>query len=288
MLHTGQWEFRLYMVVQICTITSCARPWSKPLQLDVIVTSAWIKSNNVCSITLSAVCNIDWIKDTVKSHTNQPCLDYFCFRKQVDRLTPLETDWQSSCIQSAISSSLLALSSSGGRSVRMTWKECGRSVLLERRQPPQCSPLTGNKKEMQRNIACWMVLNQYEFPSIHQFHSNHGVRWSLPHGDWHHRCTITFLCIQAQDPTAAKVRGQSFILTRELCHYTQGLDKITRTPHKPVCFCPNQAFCPQQEHLKLSVFIRQLVQSILVWWHVRFSTASRGAFSVFFKKMIHK
>lgn len=36
--------------------------------------------------------------------------------------TPLETDWQSNCIQSAMSCSLLALSSIGGRSVRMTWK----------------------------------------------------------------------------------------------------------------------------------------------------------------------
>lgn len=62
---------------------------------------------------------------------------------QVSILTPLETDWQSSCIQSAMSCSLLALSSSGGRSVKMTWKACGRSVLFERRQPPQYSPLTG-------------------------------------------------------------------------------------------------------------------------------------------------
>lgn len=56
-------------------------------------------------------------------------------------LTPFETDWQSNCIQSAISCSLLALSSRGGRSVKMTWKAWGRSVLFERRQPPQCSPL---------------------------------------------------------------------------------------------------------------------------------------------------
>lgn len=40
-----------------------------------------------------------------------------------------------------MSCSLLALSSSGGRSARITWKAWGRSVLLERLQPPQCSPL---------------------------------------------------------------------------------------------------------------------------------------------------
>lgn len=63
----------------------------------------------------------------------------------ISRVTPLETDWQSSCIHSAMSCSSLALSSSGGRSVRMTWKAWGRSVLFERRQPPQCSPLLGGE-----------------------------------------------------------------------------------------------------------------------------------------------
>lgn len=57
------------------------------------------------------------------------------------RLTPLETAWQKYCIQSAISSSFSALSSREGRSVRITWKEWGRSVVLERRHPPHCSPL---------------------------------------------------------------------------------------------------------------------------------------------------
>lgn len=57
------------------------------------------------------------------------------------QLTPLETAWQKNCIQSAMSSSLSALSSSEGRSVRITWKEWGRSVVLERRHPPHCSPL---------------------------------------------------------------------------------------------------------------------------------------------------
>lgn len=57
------------------------------------------------------------------------------------QLTPLETAWQKYCIQSAMSSSLSALSSREGRSVRITWKEWGRSVVLERRHPPHCSPL---------------------------------------------------------------------------------------------------------------------------------------------------
>lgn len=57
------------------------------------------------------------------------------------RLTPLETAWQKYCIQSAMSSSFSALSSREGRSVRITWKEWGRSVVLERRHPPHCSPL---------------------------------------------------------------------------------------------------------------------------------------------------
>lgn len=56
-------------------------------------------------------------------------------------LTPLETDWQRSCIQSAISSSFSALSSNGGCSVRITWNAWGFSVLFERLQPPQCPPL---------------------------------------------------------------------------------------------------------------------------------------------------
>lgn len=74
---------------------------------------------------------------------------FFCFlRHQMfcRPLTPLETDWQSNCIHSAMSCSSLALSSSGGRSARMTWKAWGRSVLFERRQPPQCSPLLWEEK----------------------------------------------------------------------------------------------------------------------------------------------
>lgn len=65
------------------------------------------------------------------------------------RLTPLETAWQKYCIQSAMSSSLSALSSREGRSVRITWKEWGRSVVLERRHPPHCSPL-GERTEISR------------------------------------------------------------------------------------------------------------------------------------------
>lgn len=67
------------------------------------------------------------------------------------RLTPLETAWQKYCIQSAMSSSFSALSSREGRSVRITWKEWGRSVVLERRHPPHCSPLgERGRREMSR------------------------------------------------------------------------------------------------------------------------------------------
>lgn len=58
-----------------------------------------------------------------------------------EALTPLDTAWQRCCIQSAISASLPALSSRQGRSARMTWKAWGRSVVLDLRQPPHCSPL---------------------------------------------------------------------------------------------------------------------------------------------------
>lgn len=58
-----------------------------------------------------------------------------------EELTPLDTAWQRCCIQSAMSASLSALSSRQGRSARMTWKAWGRSVALDLRQPPHCSPL---------------------------------------------------------------------------------------------------------------------------------------------------
>lgn len=61
-------------------------------------------------------------------------------------LTPLDTAWQRCCIQSAISVSLSALSSRQGRSARMTWKAWGRSVVLDLRQPPHCSPLGQRKR----------------------------------------------------------------------------------------------------------------------------------------------
>lgn len=62
-------------------------------------------------------------------------------------MTPLDTAWQRCCIQSAISASLSALSSRQGRSARMTWKAWGRSVVLDLRQPPHCSPL-GQRKSV--------------------------------------------------------------------------------------------------------------------------------------------
>lgn len=70
-------------------------------------------------------------------------------------LTPLETAWQKYCIQSAMSSSFSALSSRDGRSVRITWKEWGRSVALERRHPPHCSPLgeRGEDGDQQDRLA---------------------------------------------------------------------------------------------------------------------------------------
>lgn len=76
-------------------------------------------------------------------------------------LTPLETDWHSSCIHSAISCSSLALSSRGGRSVRITWKAWGRSVLFDRRQPPQCSPLVKKKVDIKRTEMHWFWLHYY-------------------------------------------------------------------------------------------------------------------------------
>lgn len=64
-------------------------------------------------------------------------------------LTPLDTAWHRCCIQSAISASLSALSSRQGRSARMTWKAWGRSVVLDLRQPPHCSPL-GQRRRVRR------------------------------------------------------------------------------------------------------------------------------------------
>lgn len=64
-------------------------------------------------------------------------------------LTPLDTAWQRCCIQSAISASLSALSSRQGRSARTTWKAWGRSVVLDLRQPPHCSPL-GQRRRVKR------------------------------------------------------------------------------------------------------------------------------------------
>lgn len=107
-------------------------------------------SLNVFYGLFKPVCTNVWHDMTVSLHLLRRCISNIRNIKRkfflntefiVSLLTPLETDWQSSSIQSAMSCSLLALSSSGGRSVRMTWKACGRSVLFERRQPPQCSPL---------------------------------------------------------------------------------------------------------------------------------------------------
>lgn len=70
-------------------------------------------------------------------------------------LTPLDTAWHRCCIQSAISASLSALNSRQGRSARMTWKAWGRSVVLDLRQPPHCSPLGQRRRVRRVEEAGW-------------------------------------------------------------------------------------------------------------------------------------
>lgn len=126
------------------------------------------------------------------------------------QLTPLETAWQKYCIQSAMSSSLSALSSREGRSVRITWKEWGRSVVLERRHPPHCSPL-GERREvrMDRSAAPmtaspapihlpWAVHQPVPFSQLGPHPTS-----CLPHVDGEQRCDICAVRVLVQDPIAA-------------------------------------------------------------------------------------
>lgn len=94
-------------------------------------------------------------------------------------LTPLDTAWHRCCIQSAISASLSALSSRQGRSARTTWKAWGRSVVLDLRQPPHCSPL-GQRRRVRRVEEAGVAQgSSWGCPRVWGLEDTRG--WSRPH-----------------------------------------------------------------------------------------------------------